>query len=132
MVLEELKTKGLDISKMVGIGTDGASVMTGRTGGVIKLLQEHSPSLIGVHCAAHRVALATSQAAKHIPYMKEYSRTIMIIFKYFKNSTLRSNRLRMIQNLLKLPELNYLQKFTPYVGSAWSMLSRLFTGLTLP
>ncbi|XP_052249683.1 zinc finger protein 862-like [Dreissena polymorpha] len=107
MVLEELKTKGLDISKMVGIGTDGASVMTGRTGGVVKLLQEHSPSLIGVHCAAHREALATSQAAKHIPDMNEYSRTIMNIFKYFKNSALRSNRLRTIQILLMLPELKY-------------------------
>ena len=32
------KDKGLDITKMVVIGTDGASVMTGKTGDVVKLL----------------------------------------------------------------------------------------------
>ena len=38
MVVTELKEKGLDITKMVGLGLDGASVMTGKKGGVIKLL----------------------------------------------------------------------------------------------
>jgi len=105
LVLLVPKDKGLDITKMVVIGTDGASVMTGKTGDVVKLLQGHSASLIGVHNAAHRTALATSQAAKLVPHMAEYARTIAIIFRYFNNSALRSNRLRAIQSLLNLPEL---------------------------
>lgn len=92
---------------MVGIGTDGASVMTGKTGGVVKLLKDHSPALIGVHCAAHRTALAASQAARHVPEMEGYQRTIMNIFRYFNNSALRSNRLRAIQALLNMPELKF-------------------------
>lgn len=80
MVVDKLKSKGLDISKTVGIGKDGASVMTGRTGGVVKLLKDYSPSLVGVYCAAHCTALATSQAAKCVPEMESYSRTIMNIF----------------------------------------------------
>ena len=62
-VTESLKTKNIDITKMVGIGTDGASVMTGRKNGVVVKLKEMAPSLIGVHCAAHRCSLASSQAA---------------------------------------------------------------------
>lgn len=107
LVLEEVEAKGLEIRNMVGIGTDGASVMTGKTGGVVKLLRDHSPALIGVHCAAHRTALAASQAAKHVPEMEAYQRTIMNIFRYFNNSALRSNRLRAIQALLNMPELKF-------------------------
>jgi hypothetical protein len=72
MVIDELKSKGLDISKMVGIGTDGASVMTGKRNGVVVKLKEHSPSLVGAHCAALRTALATSQAAKYVHEKDEY------------------------------------------------------------
>jgi hypothetical protein len=106
-VLDELKTKGLDITNMVGIGTDGASVMTGRHAGVVVKLREHSPALVGVHCAAHRCALAASQAAKSIPEIQSYSRTISNIFFYYTSSALRSNRLKEIQKLLELPELKY-------------------------
>ncbi|WAR18313.1 ZN862-like protein, partial [Mya arenaria] len=107
IVVSELKAKGLDITNIVGIGTDGASVMTGKTGGVVKLLQGHSPSLNGVHCAAHRTALATSQAAKLVLHMEEYARTIASTFRYFNNSVLWSNRLRAIQSLLDMPVLKF-------------------------
>ncbi|WAR31456.1 ZN862-like protein [Mya arenaria] len=107
LVVSELKAKGLDITKMVGIGTDGASVMAGKMGGVVKLLQGHSPSLIGVHCAAHRTTLATSQAAKLVQHMEEFARTIASTFRYFNNSALGSNRLCAIQSLLDMPELKF-------------------------
>ncbi|XP_060572444.1 zinc finger protein 862-like [Ruditapes philippinarum] len=107
MVVDELKHKNIDITKMAGISTDGASVMTGRTGGVVTLLRKHTPSLVGVHCAAHRTALATSQAAKDIPEINNYARTVSNVFRYFSNSALRSNRLRDIQSVLNLPELKF-------------------------
>lgn len=81
MIVREFKEEGLDISKMVGIGTDGASVITGRKAGIVVKLREHYPSLIGVHCAA----LATSQAAKSVTEMDDYFRTVTSIFKYFAN-----------------------------------------------
>ncbi|WAR11569.1 ZN862-like protein [Mya arenaria] len=100
-------SKGIDIKNMVGISTDGASVMTGKKGGVVKLLRDYSPVLVGVHCAAHRVALATSQAAKLIPEMNDFSRRVTNVFRYFHNSALRSNRLRDIQTVLNLPQLKF-------------------------
>ncbi|XP_052227215.1 zinc finger protein 862-like [Dreissena polymorpha] len=107
MVVSELKSKALDIRNMVGIGTDGASVMTGRKGGVVTLLKEESLALVGVLCAAHRVSLATSQAAKLVPEMEKNSRTITSVFRYFDNSALRSNRLRAVQKLLNMPQLKF-------------------------
>ena len=41
-VLSELRCKGLDIQRLVGIGSDGASVMTGRHNGMIVRLKEHT------------------------------------------------------------------------------------------
>ena len=108
-ILTELNIKGLDIRRMVGIGTDGASVMTGKKSGVVVRLREHNPSLIGIHCAAHRCSLAASQAAKQIPQLNEYSRTLDHIFNYFSGSALRANKLREIQLLLELPTLKYAQ-----------------------
>ncbi len=102
-----MESKGLNVANLVGMGTDGASVMTGRKTGVVVRMREHSPAIVGVHCAAHRCALAASQAANGIPQMAHYSRVVSNIFHYFSNSALRSNKLREIQNILELPQLKY-------------------------
>ena len=107
VVLAELRNKGIDISGMIGISTDGASVMTGRKTGVVVRLREHIPNLIGTHCAAPRCALATSQAAKFITEIAQYSRTVGNVFYFFSASALRSNKLQEIQTILDLPELKY-------------------------
>ena len=106
-ILNELKCKGLDLSNLVGIGTDGASVMTGKKNGVVKRLRDTCPSLVGVHCAAHRCALSASQAAKAVPELSSFSRNVTNVFKYFDNSSLRSNKLREVQKILTIPELKY-------------------------
>ncbi|XP_053373826.1 zinc finger protein 862-like [Mercenaria mercenaria] len=106
-ILMELRDKGLNLDNLVGVGTDGASVMTGRRNGVVKQLRDKCPSLVGVHCAAHRCALAASQATKNIQEMEWYSRTVSNVFRFFSNSALRENKLREIQELLELPQLKY-------------------------
>ena len=62
---------GLDMRKMRGIGTDGAATMAGCRNGVVARLKRITPSAIGVHCAAHRLNLASSQAGDAIPYVKK-------------------------------------------------------------
>ena len=54
-------------TKLFALGSDGASVMLGRRGGVSKLLMDHVPYLISNHCIAHRLALACGQAANDVP-----------------------------------------------------------------
>lgn len=43
-------------SKVVAMGTDGASVMIGKKGGVVRMISDMTerPFLKGIHCSAHR------------------------------------------------------------------------------
>ena len=61
-ICEFLTQVRLDTARLRGIGTDGASTMIGCHNGVVACLKETAPSTIGVHCAAHRLNLAFSQA----------------------------------------------------------------------
>lgn len=70
-------------------------------------MRDEIPKFIGVHCAAHRCSLAASQAAKFVPELQSYARTVSNIFYYFSNSALGSNKLREIQSLLNMPTLKY-------------------------
>ncbi|KAK6167148.1 hypothetical protein SNE40_021245 [Patella caerulea] len=106
-IRKELDSHTINIKNLVGMSTDGASVMTGRKNGVVVKLREHSPGLISVHCSAHRCALAASQAASTIPQLEEYSRTLSSIFFFFSQSAPRTNRMKYIQKVLEQPQLKY-------------------------
>ena len=41
-------------------GSDGASVMTGKHTGFAARLRHMQPSLVSIHCVAHRLALAVT------------------------------------------------------------------------
>lgn len=55
--LIEIKPKSIDIHKMIGISTDGASAKTGKHNGIVKRLRDKILCLIGMHCAAFRCSL---------------------------------------------------------------------------
>jgi hypothetical protein len=55
--------------KIVGFGSDGASVMAGDMGGVSALLKKDNPFCIFVHCVCHRLHLTVSQACKNNKHM---------------------------------------------------------------
>ena len=57
----------------MGLGTDGATVMTGQNMGVTGLLLRENPQMLNVHCLAHRVALVTSQAAQYFFCLERFS-----------------------------------------------------------
>ena len=71
-ICEFISEAQLDTTKLRGVGTDGASTMIGCHNGVV-CLKETAPSAIGVHCAAHRLNLASSQAGDAIPYVKKFN-----------------------------------------------------------
>lgn len=48
----------------LAFGTDGASVMLGANGGVVRKLQDKFPRLIGWHCFNHRLELSVHDAVK--------------------------------------------------------------------
>ena len=71
-LLEVMETRHLPMEKLFGIATDGASVMTGTRSGVKTRMKGRNPFMLSIHCIAHRLALASGQAADNIPYLKKY------------------------------------------------------------
>ncbi|KAH7421774.1 hypothetical protein KP509_13G074700 [Ceratopteris richardii] len=59
----------LDIHKLIAIATDGASIMIGHKRGVLSPFQESMPHIMGVHCIAHRLALAANDGFATCPYI---------------------------------------------------------------
>ena len=91
----------LDRTRLRGIGTDGAATMIGRRSGVVTRLKETTPSAIGVHCAAHRLNLASSQAGNAVEYVKKFNIILRQLFDYFDNSAVRTAGLQAIQTLVQ-------------------------------
>jgi len=91
----------LDMNKIWAIGTDGASTMMGCRNGVVAQLKKITPSAIGIHCAAHRLNLASSQAGESVPYIKKFNIVIRQLFDFYGNSAVRTAGLEAIQTFIK-------------------------------
>ena len=104
--------------KLRGLGTDGASAITGKVNGAVQLIINkqlasqtgNSKCLaIGCHCAAHKLNLAATQAGDSIQYVKQFKEIIRQLFDFYNNSAVRAAGLLAIQKLLDEPELKVLQ-----------------------
>ena len=95
----------IPMNKVFGFGSDGASVMVGRVSGVATRMKAHNPELVFIHCGAHRVALASSQAATQIPYLKKFDSHLTTLYYHFENSPVREAALHHIQEIMGDPEL---------------------------
>ena len=100
-----LAKKALDIDKLRGFATDGASVMVGCRNGVATQLKQCCPSLVSIHCVNHRLALAASHAADHIPYLQRFKTHLRNLFSFYQNSPVRMSELHAIQSLLDDPAI---------------------------
>ena len=91
--------------KLVGFGCDGASVMVGKTSGVAKRMTDLQPSLITVHCLAHRLELAFKDAVKG---QKLYDSTIVLLlgtYYFYQNSPKQRECLRNAYDSLGMKTL---------------------------
>ena len=131
---------GLDLKKILGFGSDGAAVMVGKKKGVATLLKAKSPHCINVHCMAHRFNLATSQASKDIPFIKQVESTLSDLYYHFGGSKSgnRKCELAEIQKVLddpvvKIKECHQIRWVAFYeavkaVYLAWPSLMTYFNG----
>ena len=83
-------------SLIFSFGSDGASVMTGRRAGVATRLRVHNADEISLHCGAQRLALASSQAAEGVAYMKTFGSHLITLYYHFANSPVREAALHEI------------------------------------
>ncbi|MCO5609780.1 hypothetical protein L7F22_064012 [Adiantum nelumboides] len=99
-LLEDLK---LDTRRFVAIATDGCSTMTGKKTGLVARLKRLFPSLIAVHCIAHREALAAKDAADQFLEMDYMDKLAGKVYTWLGKS---SNRHAEFSKLLKEFQLN--------------------------
>ena len=86
-VLDELNECGLLVDKLLGLCSDGASVVTGKRNGVAAKLKELNKSLVSVHCICHKSSLACCDTNDEIVYIKEVERWLIQPWKFFENSS---------------------------------------------
>uniref|UniRef100_H3ANX4 Uncharacterized protein n=1 Tax=Latimeria chalumnae TaxID=7897 RepID=H3ANX4_LATCH len=66
-IIEFIDASGLKTENLVGIATDGASVMCGKNHSVFTILKERQPSLQLVHCVCHSLDIVAYKAMKSLP-----------------------------------------------------------------
>ena len=106
-----LEARHLPVEKLFGIATDGASVMVGSCSGITTRIKRKYPFVFSVHCIAHRLALASGQAADNVPYLKRYQQYINTIYKYYHYSPKHSNTLEHLQAVLDCAERKFQHLF---------------------
>lgn len=92
-----LESHNLPIQNMIGIGTDNASVMTGRNNSVIEILKReyNLPNLILIRCICHSLQLAVSHASEsNLPRNIEF--LIRETYNWFSNSPKRRDEYRAL------------------------------------
>ena len=69
-VIKQISNSKLEVNRLFGLATDGASVMTGKRNGVAALLRRECKLLLNVHCICHRLALACGDANDYVQYIQ--------------------------------------------------------------
>lgn len=107
-------------SKLVAVSCDGASVMTGSKAGVAAILRKSQPSLLTIHCLAHRLELCIKDAAKTVKlYDKTVSVLAMGLYYFYHNSSLNRAMLKRSCVALKTEYDNDLLLPTRVGGTRW-------------
>ncbi|XP_046567332.1 zinc finger protein 862-like [Haliotis rubra] len=109
-IKEVFREWNIPINKVVGLGSDGASVMTGHKSGVGVRLTDECPFLVHVHCIAHRVSLASHDAAKMSKVITDFTKTVNEIYKLYQYSAVRYERLRDLSQVLSDTEFSSLKQ----------------------
>ena len=81
-------------NKLVALGSDGASVMTGNKHGVIALLQKKKSSIIGIQCCGHRLELTYQDAICKNPLAEKIATLLSGLYYFYKQSALNRTNLK--------------------------------------
>ena len=82
-----------DPKKIINITCDGASVMSGRIGGLGQKMKELNEDIIFVHCHAHRLSLVISDAVRDLTPCRIFFSSLTAFRSFFKHSTKRNDTL---------------------------------------
>jgi hypothetical protein len=136
-IKDALKSVGLTeeewTRKLVGFGSDGASVNIGKKSGVITRLQELQPLVQGIHCHAHRLELAYKDALKKDPLHLKVESLLTGLYYFYRNSPLNRANLKRACDALSLKSLIPTRiggtRWLPHWKRALDNLWRIYPGL---
>ena len=120
--------------KIVGIGTDGESIMLGKNNGfVVKLRQRlDRPELVAVHCSAHRNELAYKDAARGIQLYKKVDALLLSLYFIYRNSPLNRSNLKeafdALGETLRIPSRVDGTRWVPHISRAVSNVLKGYKG----
>ena len=95
VLVDWLKKKDMQCSKLTGMGFDGAAIFAGKKSGVQARLKKHAPHSVFVHC--HKLQLACVQSANSTEGIKHVFTTLTTLWKFFHYSPKRCQNLKEIQ-----------------------------------
>ena len=87
-------TKQTIFIKLVGFGSDGASVMTGCKSGVSTRLKGEQPLLFTLHCMAHRLELGFKGIIGANSFMSTFTELLFAIYNFYHSSALNRENLK--------------------------------------
>ena len=105
-VKEVAATYKFGMRKMVGLGTEGASVMASDPNGVNGPLTNDNPHLVFMHCVCHRLNLAVSQACAGITDMAALS-VLAAVYSFIQLSPTRLGRFKEMAAVLAVDTLKF-------------------------
>jgi len=85
-MLQLIKNNNMDLSHCRGQGYDGASVMSGKHGGVQTLIRQKQPNALYVHCAAHNLNLTINDIVKCSIEVELFFSNLEDFYSFFGNS----------------------------------------------
>ena len=91
-----------------------------------QLRQNDCPYLVNIHCGAHRTALAARDASKAVREIDAYVTTVNNIYTYYKNSPIRTHRLKELQKEMDEQDLLSLKQPS---ATRWLSLERAVKGM---
>jgi hypothetical protein len=110
----------------VGLAVDGASVMSGQVNGLAAKLKRVCPALIHVHCIAHRLQLAVSQASSAWDILDEEVEPLLSsLHTFFASHPEHVTSLGQWQTQLQEPHLNVLKHVPTRWLSRWQVVDNL-------
>lgn len=116
-ILHFLDTNRLPLEQMCAFGSDGAAVMVGKVNGVSTQLRNRVPHLLANHCVAHRLALASAQAAATVPYLEKFKRIVEQLYRFYHFSSVRTASLKEIQVCKISCDIRQMQNYSIVLSS---------------
>ncbi|CAI7903808.1 unnamed protein product [Closterium sp. NIES-53] len=100
VLLTHLESTGIDLQRLTGMSTDGASVMLGQHNGVTARLKVKVPHLVSSHCIAHREALAAKDAAAKHPDFSVVDKVVRAVAENLGRSCVNHARFQELQEVI--------------------------------